>query len=89
MGAGSSLQLSAPRDMTSSDLAAAIYQDLGVPEGDMCSDELVFQAKSWFDQQPTVQPESWIRSIIDQHQDGQGNVSQHEFAYAIDRLKQC
>ena len=93
MGAGVSVPVSAPREMNSEALAEAIFADLHEYQcefGNLPVDELVFQAKCYFDSQPTRQPEQWIRSIIAKRdENGDGWISQHEFALAIDALRRC
>lgn len=92
-GAASSIQMpiSAPLEMEAGTLAEQIFSQLSTDEfGKLPVDELVWQAKCWFETQPTVQPEAWIRAIIAKRDlDGDGWMQQEEFAAAVEELRRC
>ena len=72
-------------------IAANVFAMLDANKTGMLTVERLVQvAKEHFDSQPTTQPESWIRSIINGYDDDcDGALSEEEFANAIDSLRRC
>jgi len=72
-------------------IAARIFAELDVHQtGILHCEDLVHLANEFFHTQPTVQPESWVRTQIIKHDaDGDGALNMDEFCWAVDSLRRC
>ena len=89
-GAAASTATLDPATATSAELAA-LFAELDVEAtGLVPVDDLIMQAKRYFDAQPTSQPETWIRSIILKYDhDRDGLIDAVEFEEAVLALRKC
>ena len=91
MGAAASTGARVDLATASDEVLSEVFAELDVDRtGHLPIDLLVFEAKAYFDSQPTSQPETWIRSMImrcDQDEDGYLNLD--EFNAAIAALRKC
>ena len=54
------------------------------------SEDLVIEAVRYFSGLPTTQPETWIRSMINKHdEDRDGFLEHHQFILAVESLRRC
>ena len=90
-GAGASAVAIPDLATATTDDLAALFAELDVrTKGVLPVDQLVSEAKSYFDTRPTSQPVHWIRTMITKFDDDcDGMLDQEQFLHAVAALRRC
>jgi Ca2+-binding EF-hand superfamily protein len=70
---------------------AALFDQLDVDRSGLLPvEDLVQQAKAYFDSRPTSQPEEWIRAmIVKADTDADGMLDLAQYSQAVELLRRC
>lgn len=91
MGAAASTGAALNMQTATAEELEGLFVELDVEQtGVLPVEMLVVECKAYFDQQPTSQPETWIRSMISKFDsDRDGYIDMPQFLQAIAALRKC